>query len=171
MMDIYKKPLTSSADAEAIIKSDEWKRPRSLSPDGRFLLYTTEGSVTKDKLWVLPLEAERKPALFLRTQFEEPDGRFSPDGRWVAYVTNESGHYDVYVRPFSLDPVGQVSSAGGKWLISGNGGSGPMWRQDGKELFYIDLDGKLMAVSVTAGSDFQAGVPRALFQAPPISLR
>ncbi len=169
MMDIYKKQLTGAATAEPIIKSNEWKRPRSWSPDGRFLLYTKEGSVTKDRLWVLPLEGERKPVPFLGTQFEEPDGRFSPDGRWVAYVTNESGRYDVYVRPFSWDPGGQrISSAGGKWLISENGGSSPMWRQDGKELYYIDLDGKLMAVSLTAGSDFKAGVPKALFQGPPI---
>jgi eukaryotic-like serine/threonine-protein kinase len=167
MMDIYKKQLTGSADAEAMLKSSEWKTPRSWSPDGRFLLYVTEGSVTKYKLWVLPLEAGRKPVPFLRTQFEEPDGRFSPDGRWVAYVTNESGRYDVYVRTFSPDPVGQgISSAGGKWLISENGGSSPMWRQDGKELYYIDLAGKLMAVSLTAGSDFKAGVPKVLFQAP-----
>jgi Tol biopolymer transport system component len=159
MADIYKKQLTGAADAEVVIKSNEWKRPRSLSPDGRFLLYITEGSVTKNKLWVLPLEAGRKPVPFLGTQFEEPDARFSPDGRWVAYVTNESGRFDVYVRPFS--------SASGKWLISDNGGSGPMWRQDGKELYYIDLDGKLMAVSLTAGSDLHPGVPKALFQAPP----
>jgi serine/threonine protein kinase/Tol biopolymer transport system component len=168
MMDIYKKQLTGSADAEAMFKSSEWKTPRSWSPDGRFLLYVTEGSVTKYKLWLLPLEAGRKPVPFLRSQFEEPDGRFSPDGRWVAYVTNESGRYDVYVRPFSPDQIRQgISSAGGKWLISDNGGSSPMWRQDGKELYYIDLDGKLMEVSLTAGSDFKPGVPRALFQAPP----
>jgi serine/threonine protein kinase/Tol biopolymer transport system component len=168
MMDIYKKQLTGSADAEVLIKSNEWKRPMSWSRDGRFLLYIREGSGTKNKLWVLPLEAGGKPVPFLRTQFEEPDGRFSPDGRWVAYVTNESGRFDVYVRPFSPDAVGQgISSAGGKWLISGNGGSSPMWRQDGKELYYIDLDGKLMEVSLTAGSDFKAGVPRVLFQAPP----
>lgn len=167
MMDIYEKQLSGAADAQAVIKSSEWKRPRSWSSDGRFLLYMTEGSGTKDKLWVLPLIGDRKPVPFLRTQFEEPDGCFSPDGRWVAYVTNESGRYDVYVRPFSLDPGGQVSSDGRKWLISENGGSGPMWRKDGKELYYIDLEGKLMAVSVTAGSDFKAGVPKALFQTPP----
>lgn len=124
--------------------------------------------MTKYKLWVLPLEAGRKPVPFLRTQFEEPDGRFSPDGRWVAYVTNESGHYDVYVRPFSPDALGQgISSVGGKWLISENGGSSPMWRQDGKELYYIDLEGKLMEVSLTAGSEFKASVSKALFQALP----
>ncbi len=167
MMDIYEKHLTGAADAQAVIKSNEWKRPKSWSPDGRFLLYITEGSGTKDKLWVLPLEAGRKPVPFLRTQFEESDARFSPDGRWVAYVTNESGRYDVYVRPFSPDSLGQgISSAGDKWLISENGGSCPMWRQDGKELYYIDLDGKLMAVPLTVGPDFKAGVSKALFQAP-----
>jgi eukaryotic-like serine/threonine-protein kinase len=165
MMDIYRKQLTGPADAEAVIKSNEWKRPRSWSADGRFLLYVIEGSGTNNKLWVLPLEAGGKPVPFLRTQFEEPDGRFSPDGRWVAYVTNESGRYEVYVRSFSPGPP--PSAGGDKRLISENGGSSPMWRQDGKELYYIDLDGKLMAVSLTAGSDFQAGVPRVLFQTPP----
>jgi serine/threonine protein kinase len=168
MMDIYRKQLTGAAHAEAIIKSNEWKRPRSWSPDGRFLLYITEGSGTKDKLWVLPLEADRKPVPFLRTQFEEPDGRFSPDGRWVAYVSNESGRYEVYVQPFSPDALRDgISNIGSKQLISVNGGSSPMWRQDGKELYYIDLDGKLMAVTLKAGSVLQASVPRVLFQAPP----
>ena len=146
-----------------MVKSNEAKFPLSWSPDGRFLLYSSVGGGTKGDLWVLPLEAGRKPVPFLRTEFDETDGRFSPDGRRVAYVSDESGRSEVYVRSFSS---GVPISAGAKWLISSNGGDSPMWRKDGKELYYLDLEGKLMAVSIAAGSDFQASVPKALFQAP-----
>jgi len=166
-MDIYEKQMSGAADAQALIKSNEWKIPLSWSPDGRFLLYESFGGKTSGHLWVLPLEGHQKPVPFLRTEFDERDGRFSPDGRWVAYISNESGRYEVYVRPFSPDALGEgISHAGGKWLISENGGYGPIWRRDGKELYYIDLDGTLMAVQLTKGSDFQAGVPRVLFQTP-----
>jgi Tol biopolymer transport system component len=168
MNDLYQMNLNGAANAVAVIKSNEAKAPLSWSPDGRFLLYASVGGGTKDDLWVLPLETDRKPVPFLRTEFDEPDGRFSPDGRRVAYVSDESGRYEVYVRPFSPDSLREgISNAGAKRLISSNGGDSPMWRQDGKELYYIDLDGKLMAVNVAAGSDFQGGVPKALFQAPP----
>jgi len=119
------------------------------------------------KLWVLPLQGDRKAVPFLREEYEQPDGRFSPDGRWVAYVSNESGRSEIYVRPFSPDLLGGTSNAGGKWLISENGGTNPIWRQDGKELCFIASDGKLMAVTVSAGSTFQASIPRVLFQIPP----
>jgi serine/threonine protein kinase/Tol biopolymer transport system component len=165
MNDLYGMKLTGGAGAVEMIKSNEAKFPLSWSPDGRFLLYGSVGGGTQDDLWVLPLEAGRKPVPFLRTEFDETDGRFSPDGRWVAYVSNESGLYEVYVRSFSPGPP--PSPGGGKWLISSNGGHSPMWRQNGKELYYIGLDGELMVVSLGAGSNFQAGAPKALFQAPP----
>jgi Tol biopolymer transport system component len=165
MNDLYHMNLNGAANAVAVIKSNEAKAPLSWSPDGRFLLYNSVGGGTKNDLWVLPLEADRKPVPFLRTEFDEPDGRFSPDGRRVAYVSDESGRYEVYVRSFSPGPP--PSPGEGKWLISNNGGHNPMWRQDGKELYYIDLDGKLMVVSLSAGSEFEAGVPKTLFQALP----
>jgi hypothetical protein len=96
----------------------------------------------------------------------EPSGQIldqSPDG-FPDDPTRTALAVGAHLGPYRIEA--QIG-AGGKWLISENGGSSPMWRQDGKELYYIDLDGKLMAVSVTAGSDFQAGVPKALFQAPP----
>ncbi len=163
MNDLYEMKLTGGAGAVEMIKSNEAKFPLSWSPDGRFLLYESVGGQTNHDLWLLPLEGSRKPVPFLRTEFDERDGHFSPDGRWVAYVSNESGRYEVYVRPFSS---GVPISSGAKWLISNNGGDSPMWRQDGKELYYIDLEGKLMAVSLTTASDFQAGAPKALFHAP-----
>jgi Tol biopolymer transport system component len=168
MNDLYEMKLAGGAGAMEMIKSNEAKFPLSWSPDGRFLLYGSVGGGTQNDLWVLPLEADRKPVPFLRTEFDEPDGRFAPDGHWVAYVSNESGRYEVYVRSFSPGPP--PSAGGGKRVISENGGLSPMWRQDGKELYYIDLEGKVMAVSITAGSDFQAGVPRVLFQTPPRAL-
>jgi eukaryotic-like serine/threonine-protein kinase len=167
MMDIYEKPVNGAAGAEALINSNEWKVPLSWSPDGRFLLYGTVGGGTKRELWVLPLGDHAKPVSFLRTEFNDFGGRFSPDGRWVAYVSDESGRGEVYVRPFSLDaPRGGISGEVSKWLISSGGGDSPIWGHDGKELYYIDRDGKVMAVKATTGSVFQASVPRALFQAP-----
>jgi Tol biopolymer transport system component len=168
MADIYEKKLDGPVDAEPLVSSNEWKFPLSWSPDARFLLYVSVGGETTDKLWVLPLEGDRKPVPLLRSEFVELDGRFSPVGHWITYVSNESGRYEVYVRPFTPDSLAQgISTSGVKWLISDNGGTSPMWRQDGKELYYIDLDGKLMAVSISAGSSLQAGVPKVLFRAPP----
>ena len=167
MTDLYEMHLAGGAGPEAIIKSNEAKFPLSWSPDGRFLLYVSVGAETKSDLWLLPLEGRQKPVPFLRTEFDEGQGRFSPDGRWVAYASNESGRYEVYVRPFSPDALREgMSNIGGKQLISVNGGSSPMWRQDGKELYYINLEGKLMAVTLRAGLVFQASVPRILFQTP-----
>jgi WD40-like Beta Propeller Repeat len=112
-------------------------------------------------LWVLPLTGDRRPMPFLQTQFEERQGQFSPNGRRVAYISDESGRYEVYVQSFP--------ALGGKWQISTDGGTEPSWRRDGKELFYLAADGKLMVVEVKANSTF-ASVPRALFVAPSVGL-
>ena len=171
MGDIYEKRLDGAGDVEPLVKSNEWKFPLSWSRDRRFLLYVSVGGGSRFKLWVLPLQGDRKPLPLLRTEFDELDARFSPDGRWIAYVSNESGRNEVYVRSFAADtlPSG-VSNAGGKWLISDNGGSSPMWRNDSNELYYIDLEGKLIAVTISAGPGLHAGVPRVLFKAPPIGV-
>jgi Tol biopolymer transport system component len=132
------------------------------------LLYAADSGETGTDLWVLPLGDHKKPVPFLRTKANEFDGHFSPDGRWVAYGTDESGRPEVYVRPFLPDASGEaISDAGNKWLISNSGGYSPMWREDGKELYYIALGRKLMAVDVTTRPDFHAGVPKLLFQLPP----
>jgi Tol biopolymer transport system component len=122
---------------------------------------------SKADLWVLPLSGDRKPFPFLRTEFNEQYGRFSPDGRWVAYSSDESGRDEIYVRSFSPGSGETASAAGGKWLISNGGGTQPRWRGDGRELYYLASDGKLMSVEISANPIFQAGVPRVLFQAPP----
>jgi len=167
MEDIYEKQMGEAGDSQELVRSNEAKRVLSWSPDRRFLLYLSIGGKTRSKLWVLPLQGDRKPLPLLWTEFDELDGRFSPDGRWVAYVSNESGRYEVYVRAFPPDPLPQgISNTSVKWPISDNGGSSPMWRQDGKELYYIDRDGKLIAVTISAGPAFQSGVPKVLFQTP-----
>jgi Tol biopolymer transport system component len=115
---------------------DDWSR------DGRFLLYEEQSAKGGSDLWVLPMEGagERKPAPFLTTRSNERMGRFSPDGRWIAYASDESGRPEIYVRPFPV-PAG----GGGTWTVSQGGGFAPRWRRDGTELFYITADGQVMA--------------------------
>jgi hypothetical protein len=132
--------------------------PLSISPDGRFLLYQRNDPKTGNDLWVLPLRDESKPFPFVQTPFEERAGEFSPDGRWMAYESNESGQYEIYIRSFPAD--------GGKGVVSTRGGTQPRWRHDGKELYYIARDARLMAVSLTASADGQtmdASAPVPLF--------
>jgi len=129
--------------------------PNDTSLDGRFLLYTESSSRGYD-LSVLPLSGERKPSTFLATPFNETQGRFSPDSRWIAYASDQSGRFEVYVRPF---PDGTD-----EWRVSIAGGTQPEWRRDGKELFYIAADRKLMAVPVTTDAHaFSFGNAQALF--------
>jgi len=169
-MDLYEKPVSGPGDVQALLKSSAFKIPLSWSPDTRFVMYSVAGGPTKSDLWVLPLQASQKAVPFLRTEYNEFCARFSPDGRWVAYASDESGRDEVYVRPFSPDaPEAAASGAGDKFLISDNGGSTVIWQRDGKELYYIDLDGKLMVVDVATRPVFHANVPRGLFQAPKFS--
>ena len=115
-------------------------------------------------LYVLPLAGDRKPVPFLNTEFRTQQGQFSPNGRWVAYRSMESGRMEVYVQGFTLDS----SQPRGKWQVSVAGGELPRWRRDGKELFY-QFDDSYFAVDVkTDGASFEAGIPRPLFEAPTI---
>ena len=142
------------------IRATDW------SPDGRFLLYAevTSGPQGWDLL-VLPSD-DPKPLPFARTGFDEEQGRFSPNGRWVAYASNQSGQSEIYVREFAADFNSGSASTGGSVLVSVGGGTAPRWRGDGRELFYLAPDGKMMAVDVIAGNDFKARTPTALFQTP-----
>ncbi|HKV80224.1 MAG TPA: hypothetical protein VJP02_18895 [Candidatus Sulfotelmatobacter sp.] len=141
------------------------KLPNDWSRDGRFLLYTQQDPQTHADLWVLPLAGDGTPsgtaAPFANTAFSEEQGRFSPDTRWIAYASDESGRSEIYIQPFPAP-----SNGGSKTPISRDGGSQPRWRRDGKELFYSSPDGKLMAVDVTEGPIFKVGTPRTLFQVP-----
>jgi dipeptidyl aminopeptidase/acylaminoacyl peptidase len=105
----------------------------------------------------------------VRTESNDTDGQFSPDGRSVAYVSDESGRAEIYVRTFSPDSTAAASDTGGKWLISTGGGREPRWSRDGKELYYVTFDWKLMVVEIATSPVFRAGLPNALFQGPPPS--
>ncbi len=157
---LYQKAASGATNEDPVFRSTEQKWADDWSRDGRFLLYTAfGGGGTGNDLWVLPLEGERKPQVYLKTGFSESQGRFSPDGRFIAYSSNASGQNEIYVRPFPM-----VSS--GQWLVSKGGGVQPRWRGDGKELLYISSDSKMMAVDVSTAPMFRAAVPKPLFTAP-----
>ena len=112
---------------------NDWSR------DGRSLLYGEIDPKTKFDLWVLAMDGAsgpRKPVPLLRTAFDERNGKFSADGRWVAYESNESGRYEIYVLPFPASTAG-----GGKSMVSRAGGTQPHWRADGREIYYLASDG------------------------------
>lgn len=156
---LFERPADGSTDERPLLTSPTNKQPRDWRSDGRFLLYTQQDPKTASDLWALPMDGDPKPFPVVQTAFDEVHGQFSPDGRWVAYASNETGRYEVYVRPF---PEG-----GGRWQLSTGGGIYPRWRRDGLELFYITPDNTLMAVPVRVGTDgrtFNPGSPVALFQ-------
>ena len=153
---LYTKSTRGAGREELLLKTQNYKVPTSWSSDGRLLLYHELASKTKVDLWVLQMEGERKPVMFLRTEFNEHDGAFSPDGKWIAYVSDESGRYEVYVQPYP--------ATGAKWQVSKDGGTRPRWRRDGKELFWLTEGGTLLAADVTAGPAFQSATPRRLFE-------
>ncbi len=168
-LDIYEKNADGSGEEKALLSSDEDKQPTSWSQDKRFLLYDiNDAQQTAGDVWVLPLEGDRKPYRILGTKFGEALGQFSPDGHWIAYVSDESGTPEIYVRPFSSEKSADAVS-GGKWTISKGGGFQPRWRTDGKELFYYSPALQQMAVDVIASPTFVPGAPKRLFGIPLLS--
>ena len=160
--DLYQKPVSGVKDAELLLKSSEVPLAESWSRDGRFLLYRVFDPKTDWDFWVLPLEGDKKPVPFLVTEFREREARFSPDGHWVAYASNESGHYEIYVRSFAMNSAGTAVEAGVKWQISNGSGYQPRWRSDGRELYYTGGDGQVMAVEIATNPEFRPGKPQLL---------
>jgi DNA-binding winged helix-turn-helix (wHTH) protein/Tol biopolymer transport system component len=161
---IYVKPSGGKEDETLLLESanlpdDAGRIPCEWSPDSRFLLYSQIDSRTGYDLWKLPLSGARKPVALLNSEFNESCGTLSPDGHWIAYASDESGRSEIYVR--ALPEEGALT--GRQWQISYNGGSWPKWRRDGKELFYLDSERKLIAVDVKIGMNFEAGTSRSLF--------
>lgn len=151
---LYLKPASGAGSEQLLGDSPVRGHPLSWSSDGRLLLFL---NVTTGDLWTQPLTGDGKPSPWLNAPFAETMGQFSPDGRWVAYQSNESGSSEIYVQPFP--------AASAKWQISTQGGTMPRWRADGKELFFIAPDAKLMAAAVSASDrTFEAAPPVALFQ-------
>jgi Tol biopolymer transport system component len=159
---LYQKPANGVKDEEVLLKSSEDKLATSWSRNGRFLLYTVAHPKTKNDLWVLPLDNDKKPVPFLSTKFNERQARFSPDGHWVAYTSDESGQDEVYVRSFSMNSAGTAVEAGGKWPISNGFGADPRWRGDGRELYYRSSGGGRLAVEIATNPAFRTGNPQPL---------
>jgi len=154
---VYQKAISGAASEEALDKTeginkvvDDW------SQDGRYIIEQVADPKTRQHIWVLPLFGDRKPFPYLQTEFNERAGRLSPNWQWLAYVSDETKRNEIYVQTFPIP--------GSKWQISTNGGSIPIWSRDGKELFYIGADQKLMAVEVVGGNKFKAGIPKPLFE-------
>lgn len=163
----YRRAFGGTGQDEALFASESRKTLNQFSRDGRFIVYSQTDIKTREDLWVLPMENGKagKPAVFLNSEFNELHGQLSPDGRWMAYTSDESGRREVYVRAF---PSGAEPSR-----ISLNGGEEPRWRGDGKELYFVAADGKVMAVGlkVEAGPrpSLQPSAAEALFEAPPLA--
>jgi Tol biopolymer transport system component len=155
---LVRKPSSGAGDGQALPLPGRNSYAVDWSRDGRYLLYTIPTGRNRD-LWVLPLDGKQKPFPYLTSNYAEAGGQFSPDSHWVAYSSDESGRDEIYVRPFP-DPLA------GKWLVSSGGGNQPRWRRDGRELFYVSADNKLMSLEVSAdGAKFKPGIPKALFGA------
>jgi serine/threonine protein kinase/Tol biopolymer transport system component len=156
---IYSRASNGSSNEERVIESKDLELPVGFSPDGKFLVYGDATPGTDYDFWLLPLTGEdRKPRPYIVGQGIQQFGSVSPDGRWFTYESDETGRYEIYVQSFP--------STGGKWQITSEGGFGPQWRRDGRELFYLAANRKIMAVPTELSSTFHAGAPEALFEAP-----
>jgi Tol biopolymer transport system component len=166
-LDLYLKSSSGAGADELLLATDQFKIPFSWSADGKFLLYFSGGPNSAGDLWILPMTGDRKPFVFLKTPFDEVWGQFSPDGRWVAYDSNETGRFEVYVRPFVRPDEASVDlkRAEGKWQVSRAGGAYPVWRPDGKELYFVNPAGGMMAAPITTtATTVEPGTAVPLFQ-------
>jgi dipeptidyl aminopeptidase/acylaminoacyl peptidase len=164
--EIYQRLAGGAGVEERLVPADQMAFAASWSPDGRFLLYVNNDPHTLTDLWVLPMAGDRVSSAFHKTPFLERWGTFSPDGRWVAYHTNQSGQHEIYVRPFIPPGVSGTAAGptGGQRQASTTGGVYPVWRRDGRELYYLNPEGAMMAVPITViGATLEPGAPIVLF--------
>jgi eukaryotic-like serine/threonine-protein kinase len=155
LLNLYWMPADGSGTAERLTTGENYKVAGSWSPDGRALAFTEVDPMTGWHVWFLQVGDDRKARPFLQTSFNEGGPVFSPDGRWLAYVSDESGRSEIYVRPFP--------GPGGKVQISTEGGTEPVWARNGRELFYRNGD-KMMATAIQMKPVFAAAKPKLLFE-------
>ena len=151
--DIVMQPSDGSGAPETVLTTPTIEIPHAISPDGEWLAYSSTDPVTGENLWLMPMRVKGAPREVARTRAIE--STFSPDSRWIAYRSDESGRPEIYVK--------QVSDVPGKWQISTDGGIEPLWSTSGRELFFRNA-GKMMAVDVVTAPAFSAGKPRLLFE-------
>jgi serine/threonine protein kinase len=159
---LYQKITSGGGNEELLRKSSEETWADDWTADGRFIVYQTFNAKTKWDLWILPMSGDQQPIPYLQTQFNEEQAQVSPDGKWIVYTSDESGTTEIYAQTFP--------AAGGKVRVSTDGGCQPTWRRDGRELFYIATDRKLIALDVKPGTSFEAGAPKTLFETHVLSL-
>ena len=157
--DIYAIRVGIPGSEKQVLREPLVEQPEDVSPDGRLLVYGKEEHSTARDIWLLDLSETPKPVPWLRTRFDEVSPRFSPDGRWIAYESNESGDPEIY--------AALREGGGEKKRISPSGGRKPRWRRDGRELYYLRPNGLLMAVPVAPGTRLEAGAPAGLFRMDP----
>jgi len=155
--DIYEIAVGVPGSERRLLEQPGVQQPEDISSDGRLLVYCNNIAATVPDIWILPLVGDPKPLPWLQTRFAKTSPRFSPDGRWIAYESDESGEPEVY--------VALTKGAGEKKRLSPAGGSRPRWRRDGKELYYVAPDGFVMAVPMALGPQLEPGAPVPLFRA------
>ncbi|MEO8349167.1 MAG: hypothetical protein ABI610_09670, partial [Acidobacteriota bacterium] len=162
--DLYAKPVTGHGGEEPFLEGEGQRFANDWSPDGTFLAVEIREPRGERKvaLSIVPASGEKKPKVFFQRDTDVGEARFSPDGRWIAYTSQESGRSEVY--------LGAFPGPGERFQISPSGGGAPRWRRDGQELFYLAEDGALMAVEVRTAGATQASVPRKLFEPHPRAL-
>ncbi len=159
---IYRKDASGAGQEERLTEGPNQKYLLDWTKDGKYLLYREVNPGTGRDLMALPLEGDKKPIPVVKTQFEESTGAVSPDGRWIAYASNDSGRTELYVQAFP----GAGAGPKGRWQVSNGGAYDVKWRGDGRELYYQTQDGKMMAAAIDAGpQDIRAETPRVLFSA------
>ena len=155
--DIYEIAVGVPGSERRLLEQEGVQQPEDISRDGRFLVYSNNTQTTTPDIWILPLNGDRKPLPWLQTRFAKMSPRFSPDGQWIAYESDESGDPEIY--------LARTEGGGEKQRLSPAGGSLPRWRRDGKELYYVAPDGFVMAVPIVPGARLEASAPVRLFHA------
>jgi serine/threonine protein kinase len=156
-LDLYLKAVGGTAAEQLLFESPEIKAASDWSPDGRFVLYSASAATGDFDIWAIPVHGDRRPFPVVQAKSNDRLGQFSKDGKWIAFESNESGRYEVYVQPFPAD-----GRSGSKVPVTTKGGAQARWKQDGKALYYIALDGQLMEVPIRFAADgrsVEPGVP------------
>ena len=157
---LYQKAANGAGDEQLLLEPSGSRNLDDWSRDGRFLLYSQVDPKTRSDLWLMPLAGDRKPTVYVNSEFNETHGQFSPNGQWIAYTSDESGRPEIYVRPFPL------TADSGKWTVSTGGGVTPRWRRDGKELFFLTTKVRtVMVAEVSYTPTFTISVPVPAFSA------